>query len=120
MQARQVTFDAPSDNDALPSEIRFAAGRGKNDLLAHYISTHPDTIDTSDATGWRPIHEASRGGNLAGVQLLIDSGADLSAKTGRSGSGGTALWWAIQRYGEDSDVVRLLRSYNAPEDGPEL
>jgi ankyrin repeat protein len=117
--AKQVVSpDSPSE--ILPSDIRFVAGRGKNDLLAHYISQQPDMVDASDGSGWRPIHEAARGGNLAGIQLLIDSGSDLSARTGRGGNGGTALWWAIQRYGEDSDVVRLLRSYGAPDDGPEL
>ena len=108
------------DNEILPSDVRHVASLGKNDLLAYYIAENPNMVDASDKSGWRPIHEASRGGNLAGVQLLIDTGSDLSARTGRGGSGGTALWWAVQRYGEESDVVRLLRSYGAPEDGPEL
>jgi hypothetical protein len=29
------------------------------------------------------------------------------------------LWWAIQRYGENHDVVSLLRSHNALEAGPD-
>ncbi|KAL3797148.1 hypothetical protein HJC23_000486 [Cyclotella cryptica] len=115
--AKQLILD--STTDIFPSDIRFVSGRGKNDLLAHYITTRPDMVDASDGSGWRPIHEAARGGNLAGLQLLIDSGCDLNAKTGRGGNGGTALWWAIQRYGEEHDVVRLLRSYGAPADGPD-
>ncbi|KAL3769927.1 hypothetical protein ACHAWO_001875 [Cyclotella atomus] len=115
--ARRLNIE---DNEILPSDVRNVASLGKNDLLAYYIAEHPGMVDASDGSGWRPIHEAARGGNLAGVQLLIDSGSDLSARTGRGGSGGTALWWAVQRYGEESDIVRLLRSYDAPEDGPEL
>lgn len=117
-RAKQVHSD--SNADILPSDIRYVAGQSKNDLLAHYLSKQPDMVDASDGSGWRPIHEAARGGNLAGLQLLIDSGSDLSARTGRAGTGGTALWWALQRHGEESDVVRFLRSYDAPEDGPEL
>jgi hypothetical protein len=43
-----------------------------------------------------------------------------SSSTGDSeevGDDDEALWWAIQRYGEDHDVVRLLRMCNAHEDG---
>jgi ankyrin repeat protein len=118
----ELAEQAHSDPNAeiLPSDIRYAAGQSNNQRLAYYLSKQPDMVDASDGSGWRPIHEAARGGNLAGLQLLIDSGSDLNARTGRGGSGGTALWWALQRYGEESDVVRFLRSYDAPEDGPDL
>ncbi|KAL9181528.1 hypothetical protein ACHAXT_010333, partial [Thalassiosira profunda] len=104
---------------ALPSDIRNAAGRSQNDMLAHYISASPHMIDASDRSGWRPIHEAARAGNLAGVQLLVSAGVDLSSRTGRAGNGGTALWWAVQRFGEDHDIVRLLRHHGAQEAGPQ-
>jgi hypothetical protein len=101
------------------TDLRFAASRGQNDLLAYYISEMPIWIDASDAGGWRPLHEAARAGNLVGIELLISAGCDISSRTGRSGNGGTALWWAIQRYGESHDVVALLRSHNALEVGPD-
>jgi hypothetical protein len=101
------------------SDLRFAASRGQNDLLAYYISEMPVWIDASDAGGWRPLHEAARAGNLVGIELLISAGCDISSRTGRSGNGGTALWWAIQRYGESHDVVELLRFHNALEAGPD-
>ena len=113
--AKQLAADNP---DFLPADVWFAAGRAKNDLLAHYISAAPDMVDTSDRGGWRPIHEAARAGNLAGIELLVSAGCDLTSRTGRTGKGGTALWWAIQRYGEDHEVVQLLRSHGALEDGP--
>ncbi len=100
------------------SDLRFAASRGQNDLLAYYISEMPVWIDASDAGGWRPLHEAARAGNLVGIELLISAGCDTSSRTGRSGNGGTALWWAVQRYGENHDVVALLRFHNALEAGP--
>jgi len=100
------------------SDVRFAASKWQNDLLAYYISEMPVWIDASDAGGWRPLHEAARAGNLVGIELLISAGCDISSRTGRSGNGGTALWWAMQRYGEHHDVVALLRFHNALEAGP--
>eukprot|EP00986_Skeletonema_menzelii_P006083 scaffold2304_cov147-Skeletonema_menzelii.AAC.5 len=100
------------------SDLRFAASKGENNLLAYYMSEMPDWIDASDVGGWRPLHEAARAGNLVGVELLVAAGCDISSRTGRSGNGGTALWWAIQRFGENHDVVELLRFHNALEAGP--
>lgn len=106
------------DPDFLPSDVRSAAGRAENDRLAYYLVAQPETADAPDRSGWRPLHEAARAGNLGGVQLLVEAGCDLASRTGRTGKGGTALWWAIQRFGEDHDVVRLLQSHGAREDGP--
>jgi len=118
-EAMEKSKEIAAENvDFIPSDVRFAAGRLKNDLLAHYISTSPEMADASDRSGWRPIHEAARAGNLGGVQLLLSVGCDLTSRTGRTGKGGTPLWWAIQRFGEDHHVVRLLRSHGALEDGP--
>jgi len=114
--SKEVVLEDP---DFIAADVRFAAGRLKNDLLAHYISVMPEMVDARDGSGWSPIHEAARAGNVCGVQLLISAGADVSSRTGRGGRGGTALWWAMQRYGEDHDVVKLLRAHDAPEIGPD-
>jgi hypothetical protein len=104
-----------------PSDVRSAAGRlNSNDLLAYCILMAPEMIEDSDNIGWRPIHEAARAGNIVGIQLLINSGVDLTSRTGRKGNGGTALWWAIQRFGEDHSAVQLLRYHGALEIAPEL
>ena len=115
----ELSKDIAADNgDFLPSDVRLAAGRRRNDLLAHYITASPETVDAVDRSGWSPLHEAARAGNLGGVQLLLSAGCDLTARTGRAGRGGTALWWAVQRYGENHGVVRLLRAHDALEEGP--
>ena len=103
----------------MASDLRNAARRGQNDLLAYYISEMPIWIDAPDASGWRPLHEAARAGNLVGIELLISAGCDPSSRTGRNGNGGTALWWAIKQYGENHDAVSLLRFHNALEVGPD-
>jgi len=113
--AKSIAVD---NDDFLPSDVRSAAGLGKNDLLAQYITMSPKMANVADRSGWTPLHEAARAGNLAGVQLLLSAGCDLTSKTGRAGTGGTALWWAVQRYGEDHAVVRLLRAHGALEEGP--
>lgn len=103
------------------SDVRSAAGRlNGNDLLAYCILMAPEMIEDSDKIGWRPLHEAARAGNIIGIQLLINSGVELTSRTGRKENGGTALWWAIQRFGEDHSAVQLLRYHGAPEQGPEL
>ena len=119
-KAIDLALQIAADNtDFLPSDVRFAAGQQKNDLLAHYISVAPGMVDDSDKSGWRPIHEAARAGNLAGIQLLVSAGCDLASRTGRKGNGGTALWWAIQRFGEDHGAAKLLRYHGALYAGPE-
>jgi len=116
--ASQMAEDGPG---FVANDVRAAASdMNKNDLLAYYIASTPEWIDASDRRGWRPIHESARAGNLAGIELLISAGCDLSSRTGRTGNGGTALWWAIQRFGEDHSVVHLLRSHGALDIGPEI
>ena len=77
-------------------------------------------IEDSVKSGWRPIHEAARAGNLVSIQLLISSGVDLTSITGRKGNGVTALWWAIRRLGEDHSAVQLLRYHGALDTGPAI
>jgi ankyrin repeat protein len=113
------SIDATDDALVFTSaDVRIAAARSENNLLAQYISASPEMIDASDRGGWRPIHEAVRAGNLIGVQILVAAGCDLTSRTGRTANGGTALWWAIQRFGEDHTIVQLLRSHGALEAGP--
>ena len=107
------------DEVFMAADVRYAASKGQNDLLAYYISERPNWIHAKDRNGWLALHEAARAGNLVGVELLVSAGCDLSSRTGRNGNGGTALWWALQQYGENHDVVSLLRSHNALEAGPE-
>ena len=116
--ASQMAEDGPG---FVANDVRAAASdMNKNDLLAYYIASTPEWIDASDRRGWRPIHESARAGNLIGIELLVSAGCDLSSRTGRTGNGGTALWWAIQRFGEDHSVVHLLRSHGALDIGPEI
>lgn len=72
-----------------------------------------------DVNGWQPLHEASRGGHVDVLKLLLEIqdnqrrnnrlNVDINART-NEGMGCTALWLAEQNHGADSAVAQLLRN----------
>jgi prolyl 4-hydroxylase len=95
-----------------------AAQAGSVELLQDVIKQKKALVNAKDENGWTPLHEGARGGHLEVVKLLVENGADLSART--AGDGGTALWWAKQTYDEDHPVVQFLEEIGALDIGPEL
>jgi ankyrin repeat protein len=61
------------------------------------------------------MQEAVRSGNLKSVELLLSSGADVNARTIlKSGEvGGSILYWALEYYDDDHDIVKLLKTSDA-------
>jgi hypothetical protein len=76
-------------------------------------------IHTPDLNQWLPIHEASRGGHLEIVELLVEKGADVNARTNH-GKGGTPLWLAREAFGDDHPLIRFFESIGAMDLGGEL
>ena len=66
----------------------------------------------------RQLHEGARSGHIEIVRYLVENGADFNAKTGASG--GTALYYAKQKFDADHPVVAFLESLGAAEIGPDL
>jgi hypothetical protein len=66
------------------------------------------------------MQEAVRTGNLNNVELLVSSGADVNARsTLKSGGfGGSILYWALEFYDDDHDIVQLLKSWGAKKVRP--
>lgn len=69
-----------------------AAQKGDLTSLAQAVEKDKSIIHAEDENGWKPIHEASRGGHTEVVEFLYKHGADVNARTSE-GAGGTPLWW---------------------------
>ena len=76
------------------------------------VKGDPSSLDKADANGWKPIHEAARGGHTKVLQYLIEKGADVNERTNR-GQGATPLWWVLQYFPENHAAVQLLRRHGA-------
>jgi prolyl 4-hydroxylase len=111
-QSQQRSFTTGS------TPAHLAAKEGEVRTLHEEIKKKKDIVNAKDANGWTPLHEGARGGHLEVVKLLVENGADVSARTGEDG--GTPLWWAKQTHGEDSEVVKFLEEIGALDIGPEL
>lgn len=73
-------------------------------------------VNAEDSRGWRPIHEAIRGGHLPLVKFFVeDCGASFEARTGKFG--GTPLWWAKKLLDPRHPIVGFLMDLGAPEEG---
>ena len=70
-------------------------------------------LDARNGDGLTPLMAAVVTGNLEVVRVLLDAGADVNARIGFYGI--TALTLA-SRYGEDSEMARVLRDAGARDD----
>jgi prolyl 4-hydroxylase len=104
--------DSAADLGQTPAHLAAASG----DILAleDTIRKSPSLLHAIDANKWQPIHEASRMGHLEVLKFLIESGADLGAKTS---NGATALWWAKHSLPAGHSVISYLLDIGAPEEG---
>lgn len=96
-----------------------AAQRGDVDRLAKIAMENDELLHKPDQNGWRPIHEASRGGHVDAVELLLAHGADINART-HEGKGSTPLHVAVSALSEKHPVSQFLISQGALNLGPEL
>ena len=78
-----------------------------------------EKLHLPDVNGWKPIHEAARGGQKGVLQMLVEHGADVN-EGANFGSGGSPLYLATQSLGEDHPAVDYLISLGADYVTPEL
>lgn len=94
-----------------------AARDGDIESLKGIVDIMEDFVDKKDSNGWTPLHEGARGGNKGVVELLVENGADINAKTN---NGESPLWWVEKAHGKDHPLIAFLRELGAIKLGPEL
>mmetsp|Transcript_32052 Transcript_32052/g.73730 ORF Transcript_32052/g.73730 Transcript_32052/m.73730 type:complete len:305 (-) Transcript_32052:117-1031(-) len=100
-------------------DINTAAAMGDLKTLEMIINKDKTAIHHKDQNGWMALHEGVRSGHVAVAKRLLEAGADLNVRTNH-GQGGSALWWAVQAHGENSEMVNFLKSQGAQNLEPEL
>lgn len=95
------------------SEVAQAAAVGDMDLLSFYATSQKDLLHRKDHNGWKPIHEAARGGHKEAIELLVKYGADVNDRAGNNGP--SVLSLVVQNHGHDHPLVEYLRELGAEE-----
>ena len=88
------------------------AANGDLEALKREVDLDPSSIDKADVNGWKPIHEAARGGQTEVIEYLIEKGVDLNERT-HDGKGASPLWWALRNFPDSHPVVKLLKKHGA-------
>ena len=87
--------------------------------LKAVIQQNPSLVHHRDAHGWEPIHEAVRDGNLDSVKILLnEGGANIDARVGSTGQGGSALWLAKKNRDASHPLVVYLLERGAQSIAP--
>lgn len=109
---RKPAPNAPLQQVVSP-EGHVAAAMGDYDGIAKLLQKDRKLGHASDNLGWQPIHEAVRGGHKDIVELLINNGADMNARTGPDGKGSSVLNLALLHLPSDHELTNYLRRIGA-------
>ena len=107
------------------TEAHRYANHGDYEKLKQVLDKNAALVNKRDRNGWTPLHEAVREGDLDVIALLLERGADVNARTGAQGEGGSALYLAMEHHREDgedeeSEVEIFLKKHNAKLVEPDL
>jgi prolyl 4-hydroxylase len=94
-------------------EAHVAAATGDIDRLVTLTKKDRKLLHKKDLNGWQPLHEAVRAGHKDAVEVLINSGVDKNARTGRTGKGSSALNIALAHHPADHPVTQYLLAVGA-------
>jgi prolyl 4-hydroxylase len=137
-QEREKNFDTTIHD--------FAANGKLTDLIDFMESNERHLVNSKDKNGWtvstrrmtsvryimdtltsnafvfnfdyQPLHEGARGGFVDVVRYLVERGADIHERS-HGGTGGNALYYATERFGEHHPVVLYLVGLGALNVAPE-
>lgn len=122
-QSNPLIFQSVLDQDPRPVNDKDGDGRtpliwavslGQDEIASMILKAFKQDkipgfeIDEQDNAGWSALHVAASKADLALVQVLVETGADVNLKTN---TGVTPLHLAVSH--DDSEVVRYLISHNA-------
>jgi ankyrin repeat protein len=65
-------------------------------ILKELAQKNRSELFKKDRNGWRPLHEAARGGKHEVVEFLLKEGAQINERT-NDNVGGSPLWWAERK-----------------------
>lgn len=103
----------PKTYRALTSKLTThqAASLGELELLKELARTEGRSeLFKADHNGWRPLHEAARGGHVDVLEYLLEEGAKVNERTNFN-SGGTALFWASKEPKKNAAAIALLEKH---------
>lgn len=89
-------------------DAHVAAATGEYERMQELARKNRKLLVKTDHLGWQPIHEAARSGNKDIVQLLIENGADMNARTGSDGKGASPLNLALMHHSTHHEVSQYL------------
>lgn len=81
-------------------------------LLKEIAARDRSQLFKADHNGWRPLHEAARGGRADTVAYLLKEGAEVNERTNH-GRGGNALYWAEQKPQANAKTIAILKEHGA-------
>jgi hypothetical protein len=99
-------------------DVLRAAQNGDNKALSRYVDDKPGWINIADSNGWTPLHEAIRNQHAGTVSWIAERGGKLNLRTGK-GDGWSPLGMAIDLYGADHAISKLLQRMGAEDLRPE-
>jgi ankyrin repeat protein len=76
------------------------------------IESRRSSLEYCFRNGHTPLHEHAFEGNIEIVEILIQAGANINA---RSHDGKTPLGWCLRRAGKRASIIALLRAHGATE-----
>ena len=92
---------------AVGTRVHTLAGDGHLKELKQLVEEDFRLVFAEDSNGWKPLHEAARGGHIDVIQYLLTEGADVNAQTH---PGETATSVAERYMGASSPTVKFLLS----------